>query len=146
MAGVLAEDIPGIDMVERIGMVYLEFIKDNPVYYHAFNYYEKILSEEKYSGSELAQRCEENAAISMNLIVRALQAGMQDGSIKKDVDPKELALILWSAAKGVLHMAFMKQSNSHMKFLDEVNFSLESLVSNFMLLISQGMSASDRRS
>jgi TetR/AcrR family transcriptional regulator len=146
MADVLAEDMPGIDMIGKIGMVYLDFIKANPVYFHAFNYYENILNEEKYAKSELAQKCEENAAVSMNLIVRALQAGMQDGSITKDVDPKELALILWSAAKGVLHMAFMKQNKHHMQILDEVNFSLESLVGNFMMLISDGMSTSDQES
>jgi AcrR family transcriptional regulator len=140
MAGVLTEDIQGLDMIGKIGMVYLEFIKANPIYFHAFNYYENILNEEKYAESELAKKCEENAQTSMTLMVRALQAGMQDGSIKKEFEPKELALILWSAAKGVLHMAFTKQKHRHMLILDEVNFSLESLVGNFMELISSGMS------
>lgn len=139
MGKVLTKDLNGLQMVENIGQVYLNFIQKNPLYYNAFNYYESILDLEEYSNSQIVGQCEENAAEAMTFIVRALQVGMQDGSIKDTIDPKELGLIIWAASKGVMHMAFMKNKVKYHKFLDEVEVSFESLTQNFINLIGSGI-------
>jgi len=64
---------------------------------------------------------------------------MQDGSIKSDVEPKELGIIMWGASKGIVHLAMLKEQRTHMEILDEVNFSLESLVKNFMHILNTGI-------
>ena len=143
MAKVLAMDLPGLKMVEELGQTYLEFIQAQPIYFIAFSYYENIIDQEIIEESEIAVRCEENAQQAMTYIVRALQIGMQDGSIKDDYDPKELGLIIWGASKGVMHVAFLKQKKHHMKVLDEVDFSLKSLVNGFIRLIGSGMKKTD---
>lgn len=139
MGKVLTKDLTGLQMVENIGQVYLNFIQDNPLYFNAFNYYESILDHEDYSNSAIVGKCEENASNAMTLIVRSLQVGMQDGSIKDSIDPNELGLIIWAASKGVMHMAFMKQKIQHHKFLDEVEVSFESMIQNFINLIGSGI-------
>ncbi|TVR35043.1 MAG: TetR/AcrR family transcriptional regulator [Balneolaceae bacterium] len=146
MSKVLAEDLKGIDMIKKLGMVYLDFVKTYPIYFSAFNYYENLIGEEKLAGSELAAQCEEYAREAMAYIVRALQVGMQDGSIKDSYDPRELGLIIWGASKGVVHIAFLKEKKEHMKILDDVSFSLESLVKNFIELIGSGMRSDDHKS
>lgn len=139
MGKVLMQEISGLEMVEKMGQVYLQFIQNNPLYFSAFNYYETILDEEKYAGSPMISRCEENAREAMTYIVRALQIGMQDGSIKDTIDPKELGLIIWGSSKGVMQMAFMKQKQRHHPFLDEVEFSFQSLIEHFIQLIGSGI-------
>jgi TetR/AcrR family transcriptional regulator len=143
MAKVLTLDIKGIDMVEKLGEVYLEFIQNEPVYFIAFNYYENILEDENIEEDEIAKKCEENAHEAMTYIVRALQIGMQDDSIKDIYDPKELGLIIWGASKGVMHIAFLKQKKHHLKVLDEVDFSLQSLIKSFIQLVGTGMKKFD---
>ncbi len=142
---VLLMELSGLDLIKKLGHVYLEFVQENPIYFTAFSYYENLIGNEELAESSLAIKCEEQAKEAMTYIVRALQIGMQDGSIKNTIDPKELGLIIWGASKGVIHMAFHKEQSRHMKILDDVEFSLHSLVNNFIEILGTGMK-SDQKS
>lgn len=146
MSKVLTEDTSGIEMVKKLGFAYLEFIKEHPVYFSAFNFYETLMNDGALSECRLAEKCEDHVREAMAYIVRALQIGMQDGSIKNTIEPKEMGLIIWGASKGVVHMAFLKESRAHMKILDDVSFSLDSLLENFITLIGAGLQAHDLQS
>lgn len=146
MSQVLTMDLTGLQMIEKLGQSYFQFIKDNPLYFNAFNYYEGLKNRDALSGSQMAKMCEENARQGMTYIVRSLQIGMQDGSIDSSYDPKQLGLIIWGASKGIVHMAYMKQREDHMPVLDEIDFSLESLIETFMQLVGQGMKNYDHQS
>ncbi|MCC5941190.1 MAG: TetR/AcrR family transcriptional regulator [Balneolaceae bacterium] len=139
MGKVLLEEVPGMKLVEKIGETYLRFVQKNPVYFHAFNYYENMLNDEVTAKSNLVDRCEQSAKEAMTYIVRALQIGMQDGSIKNTFEPRELALIIWGASKGVVNISFMKQKGNHLKILDDVDFSLNTLVHGLINLLGTGM-------
>lgn len=146
MSRVFTEEITGLEMVRRIGLTYFQFISDNPLYFNTFNYFETLVNRESLDESPMAKKCEENARKSMTYIVRALQIGMQDGSIDSSYNPKELGLIIWGASKGVVHMAYMKQKEKPFSVLDEIEFNLESLIDSFMQLVGQGMKNSDPQS
>jgi len=146
MSKVLTEDISGIEMVKKLGFVYLEFVKEYPIYFSSFNFYETLIDDDNLSQSKLAAKCEDHAREAMAYIVRALQIGMQDGSIKNTIEPRELGLIIWGASKGVVHMAFLKESRAHMKILDDVSFSLDSLLENFINLLGAGLQSHDSQS
>ena len=139
MSSVLSRDISGLEMVEEMGFQYLNFIKTYPQYYRAFNFFESALSENKLMESHLVDECEKVGLEAMTYIVRALQIGMQDGSIKDTIDPKELGIIIWGASKGVMQVAYLKENRRHMKVLDEVSFSLESLIDGFIKIIGSGI-------
>jgi len=139
MAKVLTKDLSGLKMVENLGATYLNFIKENPQYYHAFNYYEGVVAETKSDPGGIMMKCKENAKEAMTYIVRALQIGMQDGSIDDSYDPKELGLIIWGASKGIINMVFLKQNSSEFELLNEVEFDLESIMQNFIHLVGTGL-------
>lgn len=139
MGRVLTMEMNGLKMIEEIGHAYLAFIRENPHYFHAFSYYEGIMDEDILTGSEIARQCEENARTAMTYIVRSIQIGMQDGSIDDGYDPKELGIIIWGASKGIVNMSFLKQKGHHNSILDDVEFSLESLIENFIQLLSTGL-------
>jgi hypothetical protein len=46
---------------------------------------------------------------------------------------------MWGASKGIVHLAMLIEQRKHMEILDEVNFSLESLVKNFMHILNTGI-------
>ncbi|WP_234569135.1 TetR/AcrR family transcriptional regulator [Rhodohalobacter sp. 614A] len=146
MSKVLTQEITGLEMIEKLGQTYFQFIKDNPLYFNAFSYFEGLMNRDALDESPMAKKCEENAKEAMTFIIRSIQIGMQDGSIDSSYNPKELGLIVWGASKGVVHMAYMKQKEQHMAVLDEVEFSLESLIDTFMQLVGQGMKNTDHQS
>jgi len=141
MAKILTLDLTGLEMLRKLGEKYLKFIQTNPIYFNAFAFYENMMDQEKLAESEIAQNCEKHAREAMTYIVRSLQIGMQDGSVDSSYDPKELGVIIWGASKGIVQMAFLKNKGHYYKMLDEVDFSLESLIVSFIELIGSGISA-----
>ena len=139
MSKVLTQEITGLEMVEKLGQTYFQFIKNNPLYFNAFSYFEVLNNRDALDENPMAERCGENVKEAMTYIVRSLQIGMQDGSIDSSYDPKELGLIIWGASKGIVHMSYMKQREQHMSILEDVEFSLDSLIGAFMQLVAQGM-------
>lgn len=140
MAAVLTRSMTGLEMVKEIGNTYLSFIQQNPQYFYAFNYYEGILTDEKIRESHIAEQCEENAKNGMTCIVRALQIGMQDGSIDDSYNPNQLGVMIWGASRGIVNVAFLKEQGHHYKILDSVDVGLDSLMSGFIHLIGNGIS------
>jgi len=141
MAKIITLDLTGLEMLRKLGEKYLKFIQANPIYFNAFAFYENMMDQEKLAESEIAQNCEKHAREAMTYIVRSLQIGMQDGSVDSSYDPKELGVIIWGASKGIVQMAFLKNKGHYYKMLDEVDFSLESLIVSFIELIGSGISA-----
>lgn len=142
---VLAGDQTGIELIRLMGETYLDFVHNYPDYYNAFMYYENLKNTEELENSETAQTCEENRRQAMTFMVRALQIGMQDGTIDDSYDPKELAIVLWSCTRGITTMDHMRQTGHHFKMLDEMDIETSSLFSNFLDLVGKGMATKKAR-
>lgn len=142
---VLAGDQTGIELIRLMGEAYLDFVHNYPDYYNAFMYYETLKNTEELENSETAQTCEENRRQAMNFMVRALQIGMQDGTIDDSYDPKELAIVLWSCTRGITTMDHMRQTGHHFKILDEMEIETSSLFSSFLDLVGEGMATQKAR-
>ncbi|MDX1672558.1 MAG: TetR/AcrR family transcriptional regulator [Balneolaceae bacterium] len=136
---IFAEDRTGLELVRLMGETYLDFVRNNPDYFKAFMYYESLLDVEELRNSEMAQVCEENAQQAMQYIVKALQVGMQDGTIDDEYDPKELAIMIWGSTRGMVLLHHIKQKGHHLKVLDEMDINFESLFKNFLNLIGRGI-------
>jgi len=139
MASVLAMDLSGMEMIKMLGNLYLNFVKESPQYFYAFNFYESTMADDKLRASELAGQCEQNAKNGLTYIVRALQVGMQDGSIDNSFDPKQLGIMIWGASRGIVSMAFLKEQG-HNNLLDDADVSLDTMVNGLIQLIGRGIS------
>lgn len=139
MTTLFGGDHTGIELIRMMGQTYLNFVRNNPGYYNAFSYYESLRDEKELQNSEVAHTCEENRREAMALMVRALQIGMQDGTIQNSYDPKELAVLIWASTRGITMMNHMKKTDHHFKMLDDMEINTESLFENFLNLISDGM-------
>lgn len=142
---IFAGDHTGIELIRMMGETYLDFVRSNPDYFNTFVYYETLKDAEELEKSEMAQVCEENRREAMNYMIRALQIGMQDGTIKDSFDPKELAILIWSSTRGITTVTHMKQTGHHFKMLDEMDINVDSLFKNFLNLIGEGMATEKGR-
>lgn len=139
MAKVFSGDHTGLELIRLMGETYLHFVRDNPGYFNAFAHYEALRDEKELHDSDVAQTCEENRREAMSLMVRALQIGMQDGTIQDSYDPKELAVVIWASTRGIIMMNHLKQTDHHYKLLDDMNIETDSLFENFLSLIGSGI-------
>jgi AcrR family transcriptional regulator len=138
-------DRSGIELIRLIGETYLDFVRENPDYFKAFMYYESQTDAEELSKSEFAQSCEKNRSEALNFIIRALQIGMQDGSIDDSYDPKELAMVIWSSTRGITTISHIKTTGHHFEMLEEMNIPVDSLFENFIKLIGNGIATDEAR-
>lgn len=142
---IITQDHTGIELIRLMGETYLDFVRNNPDYFNAFMYYESLKDTEELENSAAAQVCEENRREAMTYMIRALQIGMQDGTINDSYDPKELAIVLWSCTRGITTMNHMRQTGHHFKMLDEMDIETGSLFENFLDLVGKGMATQKGR-
>lgn len=139
-------DHTGLELIRFMGKSYLDFVQNYPDYFRAFMYYESLTDVEELQESEFAQTCEENRNEALNFMIRALQIGMQDGTIDNSYDPKELAVVIWSSTRGITTLTHMKSSGHHFQMLDEMEIPVDSLFENFLKLIGTGIATEKARS
>lgn len=139
LAKLFAGEHTGIELIRMMGETYLDFVQQNPGYYNAFSHYEALRDAQELQRSQVAQMCEENRQKAMSLMVRALQIGMQDGTIIDSYDPRELAVLIWASTRGITMVNHLHQTDHHFRMLEEMEVNTESLFNNFLNLLGEGM-------
>jgi len=138
---VLTENKTGLEMVYQIGLNYIRFATEHPEFYRAMRFLENYKDTVQAKDSKYIGLCSQNRQESFRVMVRAIQIGMQDGSINKSYDAQQLALLLWATSHGVVNMAYMHQNAAHFKLLDHLGIDLETMFSGYMKLIGVGIKA-----
>ena len=105
----------GIEKVRAIGKSYCTFAHDYPDYFKAQIYFGAHAADVDIA-SDYAQSCAEQGEIVLNILADALQCGIEDGSIRKDLNPKKTAIILWGTTRGVLQFSFIWSKHMNAKF------------------------------
>jgi AcrR family transcriptional regulator len=136
---VLTQDRPGIELVHMIGATFMTFVSEHPEYFRAMRFHDNLKETSNLEDSNFLSSCSNNMHESFTCMVRAIQIGMQDGSINPSYDPKELALILWATSHGMVNMAYQHQNTQHFSLLNELGIDLRSLFENFMKMIGCGI-------
>lgn len=144
-AKVFAGDYTGLELIRKIGEAYLDFVSVNPEYFKAFMHYESMSDVEALQKSEIAEYCEENRREALSYMMRALQIGMQDGTVDDSYDPRELAIVLWSSTRGITTMTHMKGVGHYFKVLDEMEIQVSSLFENFLNIVGTGIATEEAR-
>jgi AcrR family transcriptional regulator len=105
----------GMDKIYAVGRAYCEFSRKFPDYFRAMMYFdanvEEIVDEESN-----ARACERQGEEALMVCVDALQQGVKDSSIRPDIDPMKVAVILWGQTSGILHLISMKRKQFEERF------------------------------
>ncbi|MCJ7681912.1 MAG: TetR/AcrR family transcriptional regulator, partial [Candidatus Aminicenantes bacterium] len=133
-----AKESTGMEKVRAIGFAYFRFSQDYPDYFKSMAYfdaYQKIFSEKTPSARECAQRGDD----VMKIVAQAVASGIQDGSIRSDIDPIKTALILWAQSNGVLQMLSCKWKHIQEQHISMSFQSTEEFVASAYKLIEAGL-------
>jgi AcrR family transcriptional regulator len=86
----------GLEKIRGIGQAYMKFFREQK------DYFDALIRFETHKKGEIAGND------PMILVIESLKAGIEDGSIRDDIDPVKMALLLWGHTTGVLQ-------NNHLK-------------------------------
>lgn len=122
----------GIEKIHALGKTYHEFSKKYPDYFQAMVYFDMSISEIDLKDSN-AEACQKQGEEALMVCVEALKKGIDDGSIRSDIDPLKVAVILWGHSLGILRLISIKQKYiedifAHFQFKnvdDVVDYSFE---------------------
>jgi len=93
----------GLERLQAIGKEFYRFHLEYPNYFSAIFYHEfhaAVLHKENAIASELWEKAEE----LMEVTTRVIQEGIDDGSIRADVEPQMAAIILDGFLTGIIRM------------------------------------------
>ncbi len=97
----------GIDKIHAIGKAYYAFSKKYPDYFQAMIYYDSRTCDFD-DMSPMAIDCEKQGLNTLGFCADVLREGIEDGSIRSDIDPFKVAVILWGQTSGILQLICLK--------------------------------------
>lgn len=145
ISDVLTKDIPGIEMVYTIGATFLNFVRSHPEFFRSMRFFDNLKDTDQLGESDYIEMCQGNMNTSFTSMVRAIQIGMQDGSINDSYDAKELAILLWSTSHGIVNLAYLHQNTPHFQLLEKNKVDMNSLFEGYMKLIGCGIATDENK-
>jgi AcrR family transcriptional regulator len=97
----------GMDQVEAIGQAYMAYAREFP---HYFDFLSRFHAHSAaIDPGSFEDACSVAGDEAIGAVVRAIETGMQDGSIRPDVgQPVLLATTLWAFTHGIIQLAMAK--------------------------------------
>lgn len=132
---VLSEDKTGLELLRRIAEEFVDFNIENAFYMEIFLKYESLLLDETSLQNEEGQRCHYNATRIFSYLTRCIQVGQSDGSISYKGEPKELAVVIWGASRGLTQLSYMRKNKVVNSLIGDVNLSQKNLMLKHIDLI-----------
>lgn len=130
---ILQQDLPGAELVRDMMVTFLNVITENKTFMKAMMLYGKTnKGEDKENVHPIRKECIRLENEVFMLIVRSLQIGVQDGSIKNSLDPKVIALQIGFQMSGMIQFCITGSSKKGVKIMDEKNLSLPDLMEQFL--------------
>jgi AcrR family transcriptional regulator len=130
---ILQKDMPGAKLVHKMMLSFLDLINENATFTKAMMLYGKINEhEDEANDGTIQEDCIQLENELLMLIVRSLQIGVQDGSIKNKLDPKLLALQIGFQMNGMIQFCLTGSNKKGLQILDEKNMDLPDLMEQFL--------------
>jgi AcrR family transcriptional regulator len=115
----------GLEKTRAIGAAYMQFFREYEEYFDALLRYE-FHEVEKFENED-----------PLVYVIDALRAGIDDGSVRRDIDPVKMAILLWGQTTGVLQ-------NNHRKcraIEQAFGVECEEIVNYYMAQVGRLLSA-----
>ena len=135
---VLTEQRTGIELMRRIGEEYVLFVKSHPDYLNIMTYGDS-LNKEELMASEVCKRCVDKADRLLSFVIRAIQIGISDGSIRKELNPRELGLHFWGGISGVVELYHRQCTPVVSQIIREGDLSLDKMIFSHLDLMFEAI-------
>lgn len=124
-------DEEGAIILKKMILSFIEFTTTHQSFTRAMIRYEQQIDDSKEENI-IAKECDELTTEIFMLIVRVLQIGKQDGSIKIDMPSKLLAMIIGLQMNGILQFVLKGTEQKGQTILNEFGITLPQLLEQFL--------------
>jgi TetR/AcrR family transcriptional regulator len=125
----------GIAKVEAIGRAYVQYSREVPYYFDACSQFQAYQAGEAEVADPNEEACLSASRQVHGVLVEAIRAGMQDGSIRPDLgDPLMTAIALWGFAHGIIQLATTKA-----EMLGKFDIEIDSLMQHAFGLMTASL-------
>jgi hypothetical protein len=76
-------------------------------------------------------------------LTRAIQIGMQDGSVANQMEPKFLAVQFWASMRGMMQLYQVRSQNHFQKLLQDFELDMETMIRQFLRVHITGIQKSN---
>jgi AcrR family transcriptional regulator len=101
---ILTQSLTGLEMLQTFGHQRLEYVKSHPMYLPSLYVYQNIVARDGVDAGDSVHACKMEVDNALSYIIRAAQIGISDGSIRADIKPEQLGLMIFAASKGMLDL------------------------------------------
>jgi len=125
---------PTIKMIAGLGEAYYEYFKTYRNYFRMYYFFEnpQVQSQVSPEMRDVCQQCDRNI---WDLVVSVLQRGIDEGVLRKDLDPLEAGVMLWSNSNGI--MRIMDRQEDYWK--ERMGLNLEKMMRKSNRMLVEGM-------
>ena len=103
-----ALSLSGLDQVMKFVECTFTFYRQYPVYFYAMNHQERRKVKERME-SPYSAKGDELASRIFGKVAEGLQKGMEDGSIRREINISAFLILLFAKIYGVTHMMYAKE-------------------------------------
>jgi TetR/AcrR family transcriptional regulator len=125
------EDLTGAENALEIAQAYLLFVKEYR------DYFDAIMSFES-SGLDRVNPAYHDQILQpsspLMVFVKVIEKGCEDGTIRRDIQAKELAVLLWSQINGVLQLLRYKSN-----FLGMLGCTADEMITHHLQIMRDGI-------
>lgn len=122
---VAAEHETGLEKIRAIGEAYVQFAREEPTYFDLLARFEAQTADPE-EATERERACFAEADRVMDTMTGAIQDGIDDGSIRPDLDPTHTAITLWGYTHGLIQLIANKSAELEQQY----GLDAETLVEN----------------
>ncbi len=92
---------PTMKLISNVGDAYYQFFKQRRNYFRMFHFFENPQIHRQVS-EEMMGLCSTNNGRIWTLLVETIQRGMDEGVIQKNLNPMQVAVMLWSNSNSLM--------------------------------------------
>jgi AcrR family transcriptional regulator len=130
----ISTDEPIIQLIENLGEAYYTFFKNHRMYFRLLYFFESPQFHSQVSPG-MKEICIVHERKTWDLITDLIRRGIQEGMLHKDLDPLEVAIMLWSNSNGFLRL--LDRDNTYWE--EAMGISLERTLRRSSALLLEGM-------
>jgi AcrR family transcriptional regulator len=103
----VAEHDSGLYQIGAVGNAYVAFAQEEPTYFDLVAQFESRATDAD-DVTERMRQCLAESDRALEVMAEAIQKGIDDGSIRADLDPMQTAVTLWGSTHGLIQLAANK--------------------------------------
>ncbi|MEX0844966.1 MAG: TetR/AcrR family transcriptional regulator [Balneolaceae bacterium] len=128
---IIQDDLKGSEIVGKMVSTFLEFVTQSTPFTKSMMLYEQTINDNT-DGFSVFKECSQIENELFMLIIRAIQIGVQDESIKSNTAPKILAIQIGFQMRGILHFYQTGPQEKVQQILNENNMKMTDLMMQFL--------------